>query len=184
MDALKVYEVLKRYRSMGLSENRRRPLPPELRTLSNVTSLKDEDIFATLSFMEADLYSIGAHTPLSFPHERIKPERRHILRHSLYVLFTMRDLLRDGRREKFFRWFGFLSGAIVFLYVSNGDLFWIKRKDVQDGFICPLLDTIDDHLARGMLEEAFVFLGAAQALLWCVGAYSIAELKWHNMPAE
>ena len=43
------------------------------------------------------------------------PNRETALNHLLSMLTKMEEFVREGRREKFFRWLGFLQGALWLL---------------------------------------------------------------------
>lgn len=45
-------------------------------------------------------------------YEACSPSRETVLKHLLSMLPKMEEFIREGRREKFFRWLGFMQGAL------------------------------------------------------------------------
>ncbi len=77
--------------------------------------MSDKQNLSLIKQYREHLIKIGAEQPVRIDPDLSNPTRQAILNHFLYMLSQMEIFIKEGRREKFFRWLGFLQGGLWML---------------------------------------------------------------------
>jgi hypothetical protein len=75
--------------------------------------MTDEKNFSLIAQYREHLEKLKAEN-IKIDYDAYSPSREDALNHLLSMLPKMEEFIREGRREKFFRWLGFIQGVLWF----------------------------------------------------------------------
>ncbi len=85
--------------------------------------MNDEKNLEVIGMYRKFLEELGAKEIEINYYDELSPSREESLSHLLLMLPKMKGFIREGRRGKFFRWLGFIQGALWILgFFSLNDL--------------------------------------------------------------